>query len=380
MEPGILTDFDKTRDFSTKGFRSLCYAPYTSLYFDTRGDVRVCCHNSSHIAGNVSVSSIGEIWMGARLAAVRDAVRSYDFSRGCSFCEWQIGSGNFVNLAISKWDRLTVPSPDPLWPLQMEFSISNTCNLECVMCNGTASSSIRAHREKLPPLMNPYAEEFFNELRTYLPHLQVAKFLGGEPFLQEPCFRIWEMLIEDGVRLSCHVTTNGTVFNSRIERVLEALPVGISISLDGLSKETIERVRVNASYETLMQNLTRFRDYTAVRKTSFGLTYCLMRQNWPEFGEFCLFADDLGCPVFVNSVRRPPEMSLYTLPLAEITKIVEVMEEQGDALLPRLKQSRQVWESQLLLLRKRASGAAEVPGVSAVEPPPAPDRANTKYE
>lgn len=230
------------------------------------------------------------------------------------------------------------------------------------MCNGTASSSIRGHREKLPPLANPYGDTFFEELRAFLPHLKVAKFLGGEPFLQEQCYRIWNMLIEDGVRLPCHVTTNGTIFNPRVERILEALEIGISISLDGLTKQTIESIRVNARYETLMQNLERFRAYADGRKRSFGLTFCLMRQNWHELGDFCLFADDLGSPVFVNSVRRPPEMSLYTLPLADLARIVEVMERQGETLLRKLRKNKPVWEGQLLLLRKRLSDAIEVSG------------------
>ncbi|HKV41107.1 MAG TPA: radical SAM protein [Blastocatellia bacterium] len=370
MDARILAEYDATRDFSSKGFRSLCYAPYTSLYFDTRGDVRVCCHNWSHIAGNIGTSSIDDIWRSARLAEVRNSVRAYDFSRGCSYCEWQIGSGNFVNLATSKWDKLPVPVAEPAWPLQMEFSISNTCNLECVMCNGTASSSIRAHRENLAPLANPYTGAFFDELRLYLPHLQAAKFLGGEPFLQEQCYRIWDMMIEDRLQPSCHVTTNGTIFNARMERVLSALAMGISVSLDGFYKQTVESIRVNARFEVLHRNLALFRTYALERNTSFGLTFCLMRQNWREFGEFCLFADGLGCPVFVNSVRRPAQMSLYTLPPGELARIVEVMEEQSVALLPNLGKNRGVWEGQLRLLRQSALGKVEVPGVAATQPPP----------
>jgi|HubBroStandDraft_6_1064221.scaffolds.fasta_scaffold32024_3 radical SAM protein with 4Fe4S-binding SPASM domain len=366
MDSRILADFDATRDFSTKGFRSLCYAPYTSLYFDTRGDVRVCCHNWSHKVGNIASSSIADIWNGAKIAEVRTAVRDYDFSRGCSYCEWQIASRNFVNLSIAKWDKLPVPTAEGMWPKQMEFSIGNTCNLECVMCNGVASSSIRAYREKLPPLPNPYSDGFFEELRHYLPHLAVAKFLGGEPFLQEGCFRIWGMLIEDAVQLPCHVTTNGTVFNARVERVLDALPVGIAMSLDGFTKETVEGIRVNARYEVLMQNLTRFQAYALARKTPFGLTFCLMRQNWHELGEFCLFADDLGCSVFVNSVRKPAESSLYALPLTDLMEIVLVMERQSATLLPRLRRNKQVFAGQLQLLRQRVAGAVEVPGVTNI--------------
>ena len=65
----------------------------------------------------------------------------------------------------------------------MEFSISNVCNLECVMCNGNFSSAIRAHRDQLPPAKSVYSNAFDPVLRSILPHLFRAKFLGGEPFL-----------------------------------------------------------------------------------------------------------------------------------------------------------------------------------------------------
>ena len=356
MEPAILAAYNSKRNFSEKAFRSTCYAPHTSLYFSMNGDVRVCCHNWSHAAGNISRQTIGEIWNGESVKAIRRSLEAGSFAMGCGYCEWQIATGTFVNLSASKWDQLPVMSQDPPWPIQMEFSIGNTCNLECIMCDGKFSSAIRAHREKLPPLVTAYTEAFFAELRSYLPHLKRAKFLGGEPFLQNECFRIWEMLIEDGLSVSCHVTTNGTQLNARVERFLEKLPFGIAVSLDGYRKETIERIRVNARYEVLMHNIRQFREYTTERRTGFGLTYCLMRSNWEEFGDFCLFADSLDCGVFVNAVRTPAEVSLYTLTPPELGRIADSLESQSANLFPLLNRNRAIWKGEVERIRARASG------------------------
>ena len=355
-----LKEYDARRDFSEKAFRSACYAPHTSLYFDTAGDVRVCCHNWSHLAGSISRQTIREIWEGEGIRKIRRAVEAYNFEAGCGFCKWQLAADSLVNLPMAKWDLLPVASEDEPWPSMMEFSMSNTCNLECIMCNGIASSAIRAHREKLPPVISPYTDRFFEELRAFLPHLRRAKFLGGEPFLEAECLRIWTMLIEDGIRLPCHVTTNGTQFNRTVERLLTQIPFGIAISVDGYRKQTIEKIRVNVRYNILMQNVARFRAYTRAQKTSFGLTYCLMRPNWEEFGDFCLFADSLECPVWVNQVRRPPELSLYSLPLDELTRIAESLARQSVTLAPQLKQNRPVWEAEVERIRKRSSGAAPI--------------------
>jgi MoaA/NifB/PqqE/SkfB family radical SAM enzyme len=356
MEPEILAAYDAARDFRLKAFRSICYAPHTSLYFSMEGDVRVCCHNWSYPVGNVSRQTIGQIWNGEAVKVIRRTLESSSFVAGCQYCEWQMATGSFVNLSMQKWDELLVQEKDPAWPLQMEFSIGNTCNLECIMCDGKASSAIRSHREKLPPLVSPYSDAFFIELRSYLPHLKKARFLGGEPFLQSECFRIWDMLVEDGMALPCHVTTNGTQYNARVERILEKLPCSISISLDGYRKETIEAIRLNAKYDVLMKNVSLFREYTRRKKTAFGLTYCLMRPNWEEFGDFCLFADSLGCRVFVNAVRRPPHLSLYTLEADELSRIADSLERQAPELIPRLSQNRAIWTGEVERIRARATG------------------------
>jgi MoaA/NifB/PqqE/SkfB family radical SAM enzyme len=356
MDAIILAAYNASRKLTGKGFPSQCYAPHTSLYFNTQGDVRVCCHNRSFPAGNIATQTIAEIWNGDAIKRIRRSLECGSFAQGCGYCEWQLATGSFVNISTRYWDGHPVESKDPEWPLQMEFSISNTCNLECIMCNGMASSAIRAHREKLPPVHNPYSDGFFSELRAYLPRLRKARFLGGEPFLQAACSRIWSMLIEDGIELPCHVTTNATQYNARIEKFLERIPFGFAISLDGYRRETIEKIRVNANYDILMRNVNRFRSYTRKRNQPFDLTYCLMRPNWEEFGEFCLFADSLECGVFVNAVRRPPELSLYTLSPAELGQIADAMEAQAERVVPLLDRNRAVWTGEVARLRARASG------------------------
>jgi len=356
MEQDIISAFDATRDLSTKGFRSACYAPYTSLYFHTSGEVRVCCHNWSNPVGNVATQSLDEIWSSAALEVVRSAVGRYDFSEGCQFCEWQMRSRQLLHLPSTKWDKYAVSSPTPDWPQVMEFSISNQCNLECVMCDGSLSSAIRQRREKLPPLPRCYSDKFFGELRSYLPHLREAKFLGGEPFLQSECYRIWEMLIEDKIKLPVSITTNGTVYNSRVEKVMDSLPVGIVISMDGLTKATYEDIRVNADYDKVMANVLRFRAYATRTKGRFGLTYCLMRRNWQEFADFCVFCEQLECILWVNIVRRPAHLSLYTLDTQELHRIVDAMEKQGQSLVSAMGRNYAVWQNEILRLRKRCLG------------------------
>jgi MoaA/NifB/PqqE/SkfB family radical SAM enzyme len=352
MEQAALTAYDQTRNFSNKAVRALCYAPYTSLYFDTRGDVRVCCHNWAHPAGNILKNSIDEIWQGLKVKILREALKDYKFGPGCEFCHFQTAA-TFANAAMRRYDMFAVPDEAPLWPQQMEFSVSNSCNLECIMCRGAWSSAIRARREKLPPLPRLYSAAFFESLWKYLPHVKLFKFLGGEPFLITEYYTLWERMITDDLPVPSHVTTNGTQYNARVERVLEHIPMSFAVSMDGATKATLESIRVNAKYEEVMANARRFREYARAKKTSFTLTFCLMRQNWHEFGDYCLLADSWDCPVGLNTVLQPPQFGIYTLPVEELGKILKAMELQAPRLESSLKKNRSVWFGELDRIRAK---------------------------
>jgi radical SAM protein with 4Fe4S-binding SPASM domain len=346
-------DYLASRDYSKKSVRALCYAPYNSLYFDTQGSVRVCCHNHQFPVGNILQNSVDEIWRGERISVLREALADGEFGPGCQFCEFQTAEGCFKDAAMHRFDAFPVLSNQPEWPQQLEFSISNACNLECVMCSGKHSSAIRAKREKLPPQSRLYSRAFLESMVDYLANASWLKFLGGEPFLVQEYYQIWDLMIANGITTRCHVTTNGTQFNGKVQNVLDRIPMSFSVSMDGVRRETIESIRVNAEYDVLMSNARRFRDYAKAKGTSFGLTYCLMRQNWREFGEFCVMADEWGCNVAVNTVRNPPEFGIYTMSSVELGMVLKAMEAEAVQLENRLTRNRKVWFGELDRIRAK---------------------------
>ncbi|MBY0587948.1 SPASM domain-containing protein [bacterium] len=359
MDAKRIEEYHASRPLPDKPFRSSCYAAHVSMYFDTLGNVLACCQNTKYPVGNVQTERLPDIWNGPKIKKLRNALEKDRFGAGCQFCEWQISVGNYVNAFTRNFDRFPVTSQNPDWPRMMEFSVSNTCNLECIMCIGTLSSSIRARREGLPPLPKAYSEQFFHDLRPFLKHLEFAKFLGGEPFLAAESFRVWDLMHEEKANILCNVTTNGTQWNDRVENVLERFPISICISMDGTTAKTVESIRVNAKFDVVNENFRRFHRYCRERKTDITLTYCLMRQNWHEFGDYLLFGDDWDCEVCVNLVREPPHCSLYTLPVEELSTIADALEKQSSIYLPKLRKNRRVWIEQLTAIRRRVEHSSE---------------------
>jgi hypothetical protein len=129
--------------------------------------------------------------------------------------------------------------------------------------------------------------------------------------------------------------------------------------VDAATKPTFESIRVNASYEEVMANARRFHDYARAKGTSFTFSYCLMRQNWHEFGDFCLMADSWDSPVWLNTVVQPPQFGIYTLPADELRRILVALEAQAPRMASSLKRNRPVWFGELERIRGRcAAGSA----------------------
>lgn len=354
MDASVRAAFDATRDFSKTGFRSGCYAPFVSLYFNTLGEVNACCRNQTYSLGNVARNRLDEIWNGPAINLMRDALESYQFGAGCEFCEWMIAARDYKGAITHLFDDFEVPERRPRWPKGMEFAISNTCNYACIQCCGDWSSLIRSHREGLPALAQVYTDQFFDDLRRYLPHLSQAKFYGGEPFLARENFRIWDMMIDDRLHPSCHALTNGSQWNEKVERVLSNLTFSIGVSIDGITKKTFEAIRVNGNFERVMENMARFRAYTRRVGTQMMVSFSLMPQNWFELGDMLFHCEEMGYDINVIRVIDPPQFSLFNLPATELGSILARMEQQATTLLPRLKRHRDVFTGVIESLRENA--------------------------
>ena len=298
-----------------------CYAPFNSMFFNTRGQVLACCF-SHKISTAYTKNSIREIWFGEDFEKIRTHLKHNSLPDACSVCRTQIENGNYFSVESRTYDDFLPITDD--YPTVMEFELENTCNLECKMCVGELSSLIRKNREQLPPLQNPYGPEFVKELEQFIPYLQKTSFIGGEPFLIKTYYAIWEKIIELNPQCRIAVTTNGTVLNSRIKDLLNRGKFEFVMSIDGLTKETYEKIRINGKFEKVMDNFEYFYQYTRERKSSFQVVPCPQKLNWHEMPLFIEFANKRNVLIYFSlAIRYPFDVCLWTLQPEELTHILE---------------------------------------------------------
>ena len=109
------------------------------------GEIVPCCYNRSYLYGQYPKQSLNEVWFGESSLKFRERMMSKRFDSGCQKCLDQIEAKNFEGVHAKMFDfplqekinEAKDVNKTFLYPEILEFELSNTCNLECVMCSGT---------------------------------------------------------------------------------------------------------------------------------------------------------------------------------------------------------------------------------------------------
>lgn len=328
--------YNKTREH--RATNKLCHAPFVNMNFEQNGDITACCFNRTHVLGKFPNMSLLDIWFSDKADELRKYIDNNDLGGGCEICAKQLSAGNFMNSrargfdqqAIGTWELLPEKLRSKLgygqWqnmPRTMEFELSNTCNLECVMCHGYFSSSIRKNREHREPMYQPYTDELVEQLRLFVPFLKEVKFLGGEPFLIDIYYKIWELIARVNPEVNIYITTNATVYNKRVSQLFSKLRVNPVISLDSIVKETYITIRKNANFDRVMENIAAFKKYCHNKGTEMSFAVCPMTLNKDEMPDMVRYCNQEGIRLFFNTVFQPEIYSLKYLPKNELEALVQ---------------------------------------------------------
>ncbi len=298
----------------------VCHAPFSNMYFNVHGDCAPCWLTFLD-PDSYPAKSLHEIWFGEKFQNLRQSLQRFDLTHKCNVCLKNLQTGNYTSLLARAYDV----NPVAEYPAMMELELGNTCNLECVMCIGELSSSIRKNREKLPALRSPYDEAFVMQLEEFIPHLKELRFNGGEPFLIGIVYKIFEKVERLNPKLKIVIATNGTVLNNKVREWLGKLNIHINFSLDSLTPNIYETIRVNAKFSRTMEHFEYFHGYCQENNRTFCLMVNPMRNNWHEMPNFIRFVNEKNVNIWFNTIHRPVEWAIWSLPSEELANIYQTL-------------------------------------------------------
>lgn len=168
-------------------------------------------------------------------------------------------------------------------PRGLVVTLTTRCNIRCFMCN------FWQHTMDMP-------EKVVQEIVALFPYLQEIHWQGGEVFLYDG----FQDLFVEAARfphIKQHINTNGLLIDEDWAKRLAANDgLFLDFSIDGVDKETYERIRVEGRFDDLIRNIERLNAYR--KSSSAKIITCInaviMRSNFRQLEAFFDFAHQYG--------------------------------------------------------------------------------------
>jgi radical SAM protein with 4Fe4S-binding SPASM domain len=175
--------------------------------------------------------------------------------------------------------------------LRVKLDMVTRCQLRCIMCH-FAHPDFQENAVVLGgPLLERVAAELFPRAH------EVALSSSAEPLMAPDLPRALELCREHGVP-AFHFSTNALSMTEKImHKIIEVQMPHLTISCDGATKETFEKIRKPARWEPFVRKLElieRVRREVGSSAPSLTLTCVLMKSNVREAPDVVRFAHAHG--------------------------------------------------------------------------------------
>ncbi|MFC2005197.1 radical SAM protein, partial [Chloroflexota bacterium] len=172
-------------------------------------------------------------------------------------------------------------------PKRIQLETFYGCNAKCVMC----VLSLPAVREIgiMPVEMSEY---ILDELSPYTDQVEMLDLIGiGEPLLDPHIFQRIKYAKEKGFRNIAIATNVELLDKEKQGKLLETSIDTVLFSIDGVKKETHEKIRRGLTFERVVENcqsIIKMRDEGAY-KTRFVIRFIkqdINKGEWESFRKF----------------------------------------------------------------------------------------------
>ena len=208
-----------------------------------------------------------------------------DFNHSRTFLLMETGSATYDEKYLRsrrRWDYFTRTREVAPAPLHVDIETTNLCDLKCIMCE----------RKDMKRPKGAMSMELFKSIIRQCDEIGVDSVklaLWGEPFLNP---RLVDMVrwARENSSLILQCNTNANLMTPGKSRGLVRAGLDqLSISIDGVTKETYESIRVGGNYERVMANVHHLMDVKkemGAGKPCVTLQIIRMSRNEHEIAEF----------------------------------------------------------------------------------------------
>ncbi|MBD3300519.1 MAG: radical SAM protein [Candidatus Moranbacteria bacterium] len=135
-------------------------------------------------------------------------------------------------------------------PKSAIIDVMNICNLNCPICP-TGTNTLKQKQK-------PMSLKDFKNILDQIPTLQqVSLYNWGEPFLNPEIFKIIKYAKSRGIFTIIHSNLSLEKNDEFFEKLIDSGIDRLSVSLDGVSRESYSKYRKNGNFDLVLNNLKK---------------------------------------------------------------------------------------------------------------------------
>jgi len=208
--------------------------------------------------------------------------------------------------------RLVRPERMPCLPLTIHLETTTQCNLACTMCPRTLALSHANSQNKNHWHRNLSLEQFSAVLHQF-DRLRCIRLHGlGEPLMNPDLIAMVSLASAQGIEVE--FTTNAVLLSPAVSKnLIQSGLSHLTVSLDGATAGTYEKIRVGAQFDTVVENVRRMVETKArlnKRHPILSINMVITRENLHELHDLLRLAKDLGATEVRASPLEPPSREL----------------------------------------------------------------------
>ncbi len=231
--------------------------------------------------------------------------------------------------AVSNFETLTN------FPLYLQVELNQVCNLKCPMCPLTIPESREKYITDKHISWEMYEKIILEAEKYNCPSLNPQGV--NEPLLDQNLEDYIKFAKKHGF-IDIMMNTNATLLSEeRSKKLVDSGLTRLRFSLDALTKETYEKIRVGANHEKVMRNIDRFieiRDKNGNKLPFVGVNLVQMKTNEDEVHDFIEYwrekVDFVVIQNFLPSLGNFNEHTLHELWLSEPMNNLRKIHKEGN--------------------------------------------------
>ena len=230
-----------------------------------------------------------------------------------------------------KWDAINRFELETDFPLFLQLETNQICNLRCPSCPiGQPGTNAKKYISSGKMDWNLYQKIILEGEKYDCPSMEPQG--TNEPFLDQNLENSIRFAADHGF-IDIMLNTNGTLLTEeRARKVLKSGITRLRFSLDAATKETFEKVRLGAKYDSTMKNIERFLEIKKQEKFDLpvvGVNFCKTKFNEHEEEAFIEKWNDKVDIIVIQDFQPPDLDTNYSEFLSSKSVFREKIQESG---------------------------------------------------